>query len=520
MQQMIGGGSITKHEIRASLIAAGWHYSTSEINSALYGSPEIFLATDDSLPCWSIRRGVRPAAAPLEPVDCRYANHYHGPAPREWQVEAFEAWVRGGNRGVVEAVTGTGKTMVGVLAVADAAARGMKSLVLVPSKNLLDQWFSVLSGATKGLRIARLGDGNAGDLRTCDILVATVHTAAKHRMLSEGTRGLLVADEVHRYGAETFSMALEPTFEYRLGLTATYEREDRGIEEYLSAYFRPKDGLLRRRPDVVFECSYARGLNDGILAPFRVGLVPAQLTALEKLEYDDWDQKARKLRWDLISEHKCPAGPFGDFMKEVSRLADGGIGTKTGTSCARAYLNAFTKRKALLAGSTQKIELLGALARSLSRANRALVFSETVTSAKEAAQLLAARGLPALDYTSELSSDERRRRLDRFRSGQITVLAAPRVLDEGVDVPEADLGVIVAASRSRRQMIQRMGRIIRPKSDGRQATFIIMYAADTSEDPQNGAHDAFLGEMMDNATEVHQFPRALCADQLEQWYLS
>ena len=85
-------------------------------------------------------------------------------------------------------------------------------------------------------------------------------------------------------------------------------------------------------------------------------------------------------------------------------------------------------------------------------------------------------------------------------------VTAPQVLDEGVDVPAADLAVILAASRSRRQMIQRMGRVLRRKPDGRVAHLIIVYAAGTVEDPALGAHDGFLDEITPVATAVHRIP--------------
>ena len=73
--------------------------------------------------------------------------------------------------------------------------------------------------------------------------------------------------------------------------------------------------------------------------------------------------------------------------------------------------------------------------------------------------------------------------------------AAP-VLDEGIDVPDANLGVVMSASRTRRQMIQRMGRILRRKRSGVAACFVIMFAKDTLEDPSyRFERDGFLDEI-------------------------
>lgn len=84
-------------------------------------------------------------------------------------------------------------------------------------------------------------------------------------------------------------------------------------------------------------------------------------------------------------------------------------------------------------------------------------------------------------------------------------IVAPRLLDEGVDVPEADLGVIVAASQQRRQMVQRMGRVLRRKQDGRAARFVIIFVEDTSEDPDGHAHETFLNEILDVAEDIQRF---------------
>jgi RNA polymerase primary sigma factor len=155
----------------------------------------------------------------------------------------------------------------------------------------------------------------------------------------------------------------------------------------------------------------------------------------------------------------------------------------------------------------------------LAKTDRALVFTETVASAERAARTIREGRVPALAYTNQVHRDERKRILTDFRTGAVRALAAPRVLDEGVDVPEADLGIILAASHSRRQMIQRMGRVIRPKADGRPANFVILYVRGTSEDPADGAHEAFLSEIIGVADDVKVFPAKTKERDLLAWYM-
>jgi superfamily II DNA or RNA helicase len=192
-------------------------------------------------------------------------------------------------------------------------------------------------------------------------------------------------------------------------------------------------------------------------------------------------------------------------MRAVSKLSEGNNLSSEMTRCARSFLYAFTKRRALLAETTAKIDALEELNFILRESERALAFTETVEGAQLAASTLVEHGVNVYPYTSKLDRETRKSLMAQFRAGEIQVLAAPRVLDEGIDLPEADIGVIVAASRSRRQMIQRMGRIIRPKRDNRPAIFIILYVRGTSEDPELGAHEAFLSEMQDNALDCEYF---------------
>ncbi len=111
---------------------------------------------------------------------------------------------------------------------------------------------------------------------------------------------------------------------------------------------------------------------------------------------------------------------------------------------------------------------------------------------------------------SRLPGDQRATVLASYASGQLEVVVAPRLLDEGIDVPAADLAVIVGASRSRRQMIQRMGRVLRRKPDERAARFAVLFVKGTVEDPHSGTHEAFLGEITDVADRVTYFsPRDL-----------
>jgi superfamily II DNA or RNA helicase len=202
-----------------------------------------------------------------------------------------------------------------------------------------------------------------------------------------------------------------------------------------------------------------------------------------------------------------PIDPFGDFLVAVAYLAERDSGANG--RAARDYLDAFSKRRQIVAQTTGKYELLGKLAPTIRRAEGALVFTETVRAANHAINRLDPQ-LSIDVITGSTVRGQRREILDDLRDRKLDAVAAPRVLDEGVDVPDANLGVVMSASRTRRQMIQRMGRILRRKRPGISARFVIMFAKDTVEDPaQRIERDGFVDEieLIAEATRVFDSAR-------------
>jgi superfamily II DNA or RNA helicase len=198
-----------------------------------------------------------------------------------------------------------------------------------------------------------------------------------------------------------------------------------------------------------------------------------------------------------------PLDSFGDFIAAVAHLAERDAGPDG--RAAREYLDAFSKRREIVARSTGKYELLGGLAPAIAAADGALIFTETVRAANHAINRLDPH--VSIDLiTGSTARAQRKAVLEDLRVRRLDAVAAPRVLDEGIDVPDANLGIVVSASRTRRQMIQRMGRILRRKQPGVAARFVIMFAKDTLEDPANRVdRDGFLDEIERISTSTGVF---------------
>ena len=507
-------GGLTASEL-ASVLGAG----VEEVSFALFSNHGRFRRDSGSPPRW--RAGSSPpqarptrtvAARPLRPRPSSLLGLY------SWQLDALESWENSGGRGVIEAVTGTGKTMVGVAAALDELARRGQVVVLVPAIELQRQWLAHLQAHLPALRsggqtdagacdnraragtaspgtgrcAGSMGAGAADSLISHDVLVAVVNSARAKDLRPIRQGGLLVADECHRYGSAVNHLALDPRFGRRLGLSATYAREDNGNVAWLDPYFG----------GTCFRLGYERAVADGIVARFSVVLLGVQFSSSERATYEQLTKLMGACRARLVREFGLPEEPFDVFVRAVSALADS---NEPGAWPAREYRRTMLERRRLLAETPAKGSALRKLAPALRGADRALVFTQSIGAAERTRAVLTGCGLRAAAMHSGLSTRARAEVLHLFATGGLDVLAAPRVLDEGVDVPAADLGVIIGASRSRRQMVQRMGRVLRKKADGRRARFVVVFVEGTVEDPSSGAHETFLEEVVNVAEGVSSF---------------
>lgn len=378
-------------------------------------------------------------------------------------------------------------------AINDAHRRGLFVMVVVPTRVLIAQWHERLKTAFPDLTIGRLGDSQRDRPDACDILVATRHSAASQRPVPEdGKQGLLVADECHGFGGGVLRKSLIGGYSERLGLTATLERSDNAIEKVILPYFG----------GVCFRYDFAAAIEDGVCAQPRVAFVSVPLESKERVEYVATEQQLIDSRRVLRSIPKMPVN-FADFLSAVAHLADQDAGDHG--RAAREYLDALGKRREIVANSTAKYKALTTLAPTIANADGALVFTETVKAANHAINRLDTE-LSIEIITGDTPRSAREDILDRLRTGDLDAVAAPRVLDEGVDVPNANLGVVVSASRTRRQMIQRMGRVLRRKKEGVGARFVILFAADTLEDPTaTEDRDGFLDEIEAISDKIRVF---------------
>ncbi|XVH31472.1 DEAD/DEAH box helicase family protein [Haloferacaceae archaeon DSL9] len=365
---------------------------------------------------------------------------------RPYQQEALDAWRDNSDRGVLELPTGSGKT---VIAIAAMAALSRPTLVVAPTIDLLDQWQRELDEEFE-VPIGRLG---GGEQRPEAVTVAT-YDSAYLRADELGDRfEFAVFDEVHHLGGEGYrDIARLLPAPARLGLTATFERPD-GAHETIRELVGPK--------------VYALDVDDLAgehLAPYDIRRIEVDLTDEERAAYDD----AQGAFLAYIRRSNITFRTGSDYLELVKRSGS--------DPRAREALLAKQRAREIMMNADEKVRALGRLL-DRHRNDRVIVF----TAHTDLVYRLSERFLlPAI--TNETGAAERREILDRFRDGTYSRVVTANVLDEGVDVPDANVAVVLSGSGSEREFTQRLGRILRPKADGGRALLYELVSSETAEE--------------------------------------
>jgi RNA polymerase primary sigma factor len=384
------------------------------------------------------------AAEPLNPYDRPLALAEEIELV-DWQREALAAWADGGHRGVVEAVTGAGKTPLAFWAIAQALDAEMKVLVIAPSEARAEHWYDGLRGALPINRVGRRTGEKDERLDDCDVVISTAQDAARERMSGVTFEGLIVADQVHAFGTPDLSLALDPRYAWRLGLTAVYERDDNGVATYLDPYFGGAS----------FRLGYERALADGVVSPFDVAVVTAALNNSEQAQYDALGEQASELAAQLTGEFGAPAEPADAFTAAVGELAEGRMGPPR--TAARAYQKVVAKQTEIVTKAAAKASVLKTLAERIRDSEPALLFLETQDDAAFVSKVFGSAGCTIRPVSGGQERKLLGRRTDESRDADDIVLIA----GARGDTSHVDLGVIVGASRDKLQLVQRLGQVIR-----------------------------------------------------------
>jgi superfamily II DNA or RNA helicase len=386
--------------------------------------------------------GLEETHVPIEDAisPIRIAGGWTLPVLRWYQQAALDRWIAAGSRGVIAIPTGAGKTLVAITAI---ARLGLSALCLVPTRVLLDQWARALQACWPH-PIGRLGDG---DHRVAPITVATYASAVAWAPRIGDRFGTVVVDEAHHVGAWCPGEVLEMlTARARLGLSATPPA--------------PGGALGLRVGPTVYSIAVDELTGDALAAYDEVR-IPIAFEPAERARY-------RELRGRFSAFYAEQARARHDLSwHEFVRLAMKSAGGRRALEAWRGY-------RGLIAYPAGKRAMVRELLARHAGA-RTLVFT-----GDNATAYAIARDLLVVPVTHEIKRAERARALERFRTGDITVLVSSQVLDEGIDLQDADVAIIVGGTASQRRHVQRIGRVLRPRP-GKRAVVYELVIEDTPE---------------------------------------
>ncbi|MEZ5589493.1 MAG: DEAD/DEAH box helicase family protein [Gammaproteobacteria bacterium] len=362
------------------------------------------------------------------------------------QKEALQHWQAAGRRGLVVLPTGAGKTLVGLFAL--SAAR-RDTLIVVPTLDLLHQWYALARAAFPDLELGLMGGGYH---EICSLTIATYDSAARHIDRLGNRFGLLICDEAHHLPAEFYRCIAEFSLApYRLGLSATPERGDNQHLDF-PALLGPV--VYRKTP---------QELAGDVLAPFQVRTIPVELSPSERLDYE----RLLAERDNFLRENNIRLGSLEGWNRFVMRSAS--------TSAGRRAMLAHREARRIAHAAPAKLRALAAVLGS-HRTEKTVIFTDDNATAYEVSQRFL---IPCITHQTRVK--ERQAILEYFKSGDYTALVSSRVLNEGVDVPDAAIGVVMSGTGSNREFIQRLGRILRRSKD-KQAILYEIVARDTREE--------------------------------------
>ncbi len=415
----------------------------------------------------------------------------HNGADYSWQEKCLEVWEANGFRGIVQAVTGAGKTRLAIRAIErllEKYPQNLRVSIVVPTRALMLQWKRIL-------RITMVEHDFPVDFQ-CQIYVinsARYQLARKIlKELRDGDTALLIADECHRYtGTENRRIfefvpfaAGAPGRYHALGLTATVPGS--GNREILESAI----GRL------IFRYSYEKALTDGVVAEFVLFQIGLDFDVDEYEEYEEFSDKMKILRRQLYG--RCPVlkegkVPFFAILQELAKDAD-----DDRSELARAYLQLSYKRKRLVCMARSRIDCAFWLIRSLNDREsggrrKIIIFSESIEQAEALWEALRHEyGGSVGKYHSKAGKQANENALSRFRTGELSMLVTCRALDEGIDVPDAAIGIVLSGTGMERQRIQRLGRILRKSEDKPFACLYYLFVKESVEEkgyfPVRGEH--------------------------------
>ena len=360
---------------------------------------------------------------------------------RDWQENAFPLWWEK-KRGIIKVVTGGGKTVFAIHCLTKYLEENQINsiLIVVPSIALLDQWYESLSLSFSSKEIALNGGGEQIE-GVAKICISTIDSLKNLIDKVDPENTLLIVDECHKIGTEKRGEMLTNNWHATLGLSATPERD------YDDNFYIIIKKILG---DIIFDYDYIDAREDEVIVNFKLLYAYAAMT-------NDEEDKYKK------------------FTKSIQRRA----ATIGGNNMNDYPLKMLIFNRARMVKNSKNRIPFGVELLQKHKRESWIVFTENKKQAKEFNTIINTKGYKSAIYNTDLDNAAREENLNNFKNGNLNVLVSCTALDEGFDMPEADGAMILSASSSKRQRIQRMGRVLRITANKENALIVTVYSSNT-----------------------------------------
>jgi superfamily II DNA or RNA helicase len=360
---------------------------------------------------------------------------------RDWQENAFPLWWEK-KRGIIKVVTGGGKTVFAIHCLTKYLEENQINsiLIVVPSIALLDQWYEGLSQSFSSKEIALNGGGEQIE-DISKICITTIDSLKNLIDKVDPENTLLIVDECHKIGTEKRGEMLTNNWHATLGLSATPERD------YDDNFYIIIKKILG---DIIFDYDYIDAREDEVIVNFKLLYAYAAMT-------NDEEDKYKK------------------FTKSIQRRA----ATIGGNNMNDYPLKMLIFNRARMVKNSKNRIPFGVELLQKHKRESWIVFTENKKQAKEFNTIINTKGYKSAIYNTDLDNAAREENLNNFKNGNLNVLVSCTALDEGFDMPEADGAMILSASSSKRQRIQRMGRVLRITANKENALIVTVYSSNT-----------------------------------------
>lgn len=415
--------------------------------------------------------------------------------PREYQIEAYNNWVKNNYKGLFAMATGTGKTITSLnCLLEESQEKNYNAIILVPTITLVNQWEEeaksfnfqeIIKVSSKENWEGRLATSisTAKRIPKSFIVITTYASFVKDKffknLVNFPKETLLIADEAHNIGSKSILERLHLIpFQKRIGLSATPKRiYDLEGSISMERFFNDSEPYT-------YSFGMERAINEGILCKYFYHPHIVELTSEELEEYIEISKKLAKFfnkgsdsleKNDIVEKlllkrkriiHKAEKKLIKTISILQERYKKEGNLNFTFIYVPEGYTEEELEEEEL---EGESIKIINQYTREIGKIDESIFVNQFIS------------GMPDRDNI-----------LNQFKEGKIQVIASMKCLDEGVDIPRAEHAIFCSSTGNPRQFIQRRGRILRRHAEKTVATIHDLVVIPPVESLNKGSETFYL----------------------------